>query len=184
MVSARLSQSKMYAEGTKRNHRSNLKQFMLFCTKFKKPFCPTNSDTLMAFARLESTNISYESLKNIFSSIKFIHLATGKVFPEDNWQVESTLKAIKRELAGAPNQTLPISPKILLKMYMFCDISTPKGLAYWSMVMYPDQLLLYAEEELRRPNIHVHLQPTDRLVQAQDQLSPREGDLHGLTEPL
>ena len=129
---ARLSQSKMFAEGTKRNHRSNLKQFMLFCTKFKKPFCPTNSETLMAFARLEAKNISYDSLKNIFSSIKFIHLATDNNFPEDNWQVESTLKAIKREISGAPNQTLPISPQILLKMYMFCDISSSKGLADWS----------------------------------------------------
>lgn len=122
----------MFAEGTKRNHRSNLKQFMLFCVKFQKPFCPTNSSTLLAFARLESANVSYDSLKNIFSSIKFIHLATDQVFPEDNWQVESALKAIKRELAGAPNQTLPISPQILLKMYMFCDTSSPKGLADWS----------------------------------------------------
>ena len=122
----------MYAEGTKRNHRSNLKQFMIFCTKFMKPFCPTNSETLMAFARLEAATVSYDSLKNIFSSIKFIHRAMDQVFPEDNWQVESTLKAIKRELAGAPNQTLPISPKILLNMYMFCDTSTPKGLADWT----------------------------------------------------
>ena len=130
--SAWLSQSSMYAEGTKRNHRSNLKQFMLFCTKFQKPFCPTTSETLMAFARLESANLSYDSLKNIFSSIKFIHLATDQKYPEDNWQVESTLKAIKRELKGTPNQTLPISPQILLKMYAFCDIASPKGLADWS----------------------------------------------------
>ena len=122
----------MFAEGTKRNHRSNLKQFMLFCVKFQKPFCPTSRDTLLAFARLESANVSYDTLKNIFSSIKFIHLAMDQAFPEDNWQVESALKAIKRELAGAPNQTLPISPDILLKMYMFCDTSSPKGLADWS----------------------------------------------------
>ena len=132
LYSAKLSQSNMFAEGTKRNHRSNLKQFMLFCTKFQKPFCPTTSETLMAFARLESANISYDSLKNIFASIKFIHKATNQIFPEDNWQLESTLKAIKRELSGAPNQTLPISPEILLKMYMFCDITSPKGLADWS----------------------------------------------------
>ena len=129
---AKLSQSMMFAEGTKRNHRSNLKQFMLFCVKFQKPFCPTNRDTLLAFARLESANVSYDTLKNIFSSIKFIHSAMDQLFPDNNWQVESTLKAIKRELAGAPNQTLPITPDILLKMYMFCDTSSPRGLADWS----------------------------------------------------
>ena len=54
------------------------------------------------------------------------------VFPDDDWQVESTLKAIKRELSGAAYQTLPITPEILLKMYAFIDTSTPRGLAEWS----------------------------------------------------
>ena len=36
------------------------------------------------------------------------------------------------ELSGAPQQTLPITPDILVKMYMFVEISTPKGLAEWS----------------------------------------------------
>ena len=122
----------MYAEGTKRNHRSNIKQFIIFCTKFGRPVCPTDSETLMAFARLESETIGYNSIKNIFASIKFLHKATNVEFPEDDWQVESTLKAIKRELSGAAYQTLPITPDILSKMYMFTDTSTPKGLAEWA----------------------------------------------------
>ena len=75
LSNAKLSLANMYAEGTKRNHRSNLKQFLLFCVKFGKPVCPTNRDTLMAFARLESATIGYDSIKNIFSSIKFLHKA-------------------------------------------------------------------------------------------------------------
>ena len=132
LENARLSQSKMYAEGTKRNHRSNLKQFIIFCVKFGKPVCPTDRETLMAFARLESATIGYLSIKNIFSSIKFLHKAMNVVYPDDDWQVESTLKAIKRELSGAAFQTLPITPEILLQMYSFIDTSTPRGLAEWS----------------------------------------------------
>lgn len=122
----------MYAEGTKRNHRSNLKQFIIFCVKFGKPVCPTNRDTLMAFARLEAATMAYDSIKNIFSSIKFLHNALNESFPDDDWQVESTLKAIKRELAGAAHQTLPITPQILMKMYLFIDTNTAKGLADWA----------------------------------------------------
>ena len=77
----------------------------------------------MAFARLEAATIAYGSIKNIFSSIKFLHNALNEVFPDD----ESTLKAIKRELSGAAHQTLPISAGILLKMYMFVDTSMPKA---------------------------------------------------------
>ena len=73
----------------------------------------------MAFARLESATIGYGSIKNIFSSIKFLHKALNEVLPDDDWQLESTLKAIKRELSGAAHQTLPITPDILAKMYLF-----------------------------------------------------------------
>ena len=86
----------------------------------------------MAFARLESLKVAYGTLKNIFSSIRFLHIAKNQKFPDDDWQLESTLKALKRELSGAPIQTLPITPEILLKMYAFVDIESPKGLAEWS----------------------------------------------------
>lgn len=86
----------------------------------------------MAFARLESLTISFGTLKNIFSSIRFLHQANNEKFPDDDWQLESTLKALKRELSGAPLQTLPITPEILQKMYLFVDTTKPKGLADWS----------------------------------------------------
>ena len=75
----------MYAEGTKRNHRSNIKQFIIFCVKFQKPVCPTTRETLMAFARLEAATMSYGSIKNIFSTIKFVHRAMNEEFPDDDW---------------------------------------------------------------------------------------------------
>ena len=132
LENARLAQAMMYAENTKRNHRSNLKQFIIFCIKFNRPVCPTDRETLMAFARLESTTMAYGSIKNIFSSIKFLHKSMNVSFPDDDWQVESTLKAIKRELSGAAHQTLPVTPDILAKMYLFVDTSVPKSLAEWS----------------------------------------------------
>ena len=105
---------------------------MFFCIKFERPVCPTNRDTLMAFARLASMTVSYGTLKNIFSSIKFLHKANNELYPDDDWQLESTLKALKRELSGAPLQTLPITPEILLKMYIFVDTNKPRELANWS----------------------------------------------------
>ena len=132
LEAAHLTQASLFAEGTKRNHKSNITQFVFFCRKFDRPVCPTNRDTLMAFARLASLTVSYGTLKNIFSSIKFLHRATNQTYPEDDWQLESTLKALKRELSGAPLQTLPITPEILLKMYAFVDTRKPKDLANWT----------------------------------------------------
>ena len=59
LQAAHAAQASLFAEGTKRNHKSNITQFMFFCIKFEQPVCPTTRDTLMAFARLASLTVSY-----------------------------------------------------------------------------------------------------------------------------
>ena len=85
----------------------------------------------MSFAQLMSLTVGYDHIKNLFSAIKLLHRALDKKFPEDDFQVETTLKAIKRLLSGTPFQTLPIIPEILTKMYLFIDIQDPEQLANW-----------------------------------------------------
>ena len=85
----------------------------------------------MSFAQLMSMTVGYDHIKNLFTSIKLMHRALDKDFPEDDFQVDSTLKAIKRLLSGTPFQTLPITPEILIKMYLFVDIRDPEQLAIW-----------------------------------------------------
>lgn len=85
----------------------------------------------MSFAQLMSITVGYAHIKNLFSSIKLMHRALDQPFPEDDFQVDTTLKAIKRLLSGTPFQTLPITPEILTKMYLFVDIRDPEQLANW-----------------------------------------------------
>lgn len=85
----------------------------------------------MSFAQLMSLTVGYGHIKNLFSAIKMMHNALDQTFPEDDYQVDSTLKAIKRQLAGTPYQTLPITPEILEKLYIFVDIEDPEQLANW-----------------------------------------------------
>ena len=111
--------------------KSHLRQFSIFCTKFSRPICPTNRDTLLAFGRLLSLTCSYGHIKNLFGSIKFLHRALNAEYPDDDFQVNTTLKAIKREKSSAPLQTLPITPEILEQLYLFIDIKKPHDLALW-----------------------------------------------------
>ena len=69
-----------------------------------------------------SLSCSYGHIKNVFGSIKFLHRGMNEVFPEDDFQIDTTLKAIKREKSGAPLQTLPITPEILEQLYLFIDL--------------------------------------------------------------
>ena len=130
-IEAMKAQANTYAKGTRKNFRSSIRTFILFCVKFGRPICPTDRQTLMSFAQLMSLTVGYGHIKNIFSGIKMMHRALDHHFPEDDFQVDTTLKAIKRLLAGTPYQTLPITPEILEKMYIFVDTDDPEQLANW-----------------------------------------------------
>ena len=131
LASAHETQGFLFAPATKKNVRSHIRQFILFCVYFKRNILPADKETLVAFFELYSITASYDHLKNVYSSIKFLHKALNLPFIEDEFQVTTIMQSIKRKLAKTPFQVLPITPKILLDMYNFIDISKPLDLALW-----------------------------------------------------
>ena len=131
LASSHLTQGYLFANGTKKNIKSNIRQYILFCVYFKPKIVPADRDTLVAFFELYSASASYDHLKNVYSSIKFLHKSLNLTFLEDEFQVNTILQSIKRKLAKTPFQVLPISPKILIDLYKFVDISKPRDLALW-----------------------------------------------------
>ena len=93
---------------------------------------PADRDTLLAFFELFSVTASYNHLKNVYSSIKFLHKSLNYPFIEDEFQVDTVLQSIKRKIAKVPFQVLPITQKILIDMYNFIDLSKSCDLALWS----------------------------------------------------
>ena len=74
---------------------------------------------------------SYDHLKNIYSSIKFLHKSLNQDFIEEEFQVNTVLQSLKRKLAKVPFQVLPITPLILCDMYNYIDVNVPVDLAVW-----------------------------------------------------
>ena len=83
--SAHQTQAYLFAEGTKKNIKSHIRQFVLFCSKFNRVVVPASRDTLVAFFELFSMTASYGHLKNVYSSIKFMHKALNFQFIEDEF---------------------------------------------------------------------------------------------------
>ena len=131
LTSAHETQGFLFAPGTKKNVRSHIRQYILFCAHFKRRILPADRDTLVAFFELFSVTASYDHLKNVYSSIKFLHKSLNLPFIEDEFQVNTVLQSIKRKLAKTPFQVLPITPNILIDLYKFIDISKPSDLALW-----------------------------------------------------
>ena len=112
LSSAHRTQAYLFSEGTRKNIRSHLRQYILFCCKFQRRVVPTERDTLTAFFELFSVSASYNHLKNVYSSIKFMHNALNEQFIEEEFQVNTILQSIKRKITKVPFQVLPITPKI------------------------------------------------------------------------
>ena len=126
-----MTQSFLFAPGTRKNIRSHLRQFILFCCKFDRRVVPAERDTLVAFFELFSLTATYNHLKNVYSSIKFLHRALNEPFIEEEFQVDTILQALKRKLAKVPFQVLPVTPKFLCDLYNFINIERPFDLALW-----------------------------------------------------
>lgn len=130
--SAHQTQGFLFAPGTRNNIKSHIRQYILFCCKFGRKILPADRDTLVAFFELFSLTANYEHLKNVYSSIKFLHKALNQTFLEDEFQVNTVLQSLKRKIARVPFQVLPITPKILCDLYNHIDVNIPSDLALWS----------------------------------------------------
>ena len=91
IYSAHETQGFLFAPATKKNVKSHIRQYILFCVHFKRTIPPAQRETLVAFFELYSVTASYEHLKNVYSSLKFLHKAMNLPFLEDEFQVNTIL---------------------------------------------------------------------------------------------
>ena len=131
----RLTQSFYYAKASSRNVLSHIRQWVCFSIFFGLAFLPARSENLILFAELMALSSGYEHIKAVISSVGFLHKNLNIVFPQDCFQLKVTLQSLKRRLAKAPNQALPISPQHLAAMYKFIDIDNPQDLAVWCCIL-------------------------------------------------
>ena len=87
---------------------------------------------MLAFFELYSVTASYSHLKNVYSSLKFLHKSMNLAFIEEEFQVNTILQSLKRKLSNVPFQVLPITPQILKDLYNFVNVDVPGDLALWS----------------------------------------------------
>ena len=91
---------------------------------------PASPESLCLFMELMLTQ-AHGHCKNVLSSVKYMHTATGYDFPVDKFGLEATLQGIKRRLKGTPQFVLAIDLVILRLIYSKIDISNTQDLALW-----------------------------------------------------
>ena len=98
-------------------------------------FLPARAEDLVLFAQLMALSSGYDHIKAVIGSIGFLHKNFNVDFPYDSFQLKTTLQSLKRKLARAPNQALPISPSHLKAMYQFINLDNPQDLALWCCIL-------------------------------------------------
>ena len=133
--------SEYYAEGSRKNVLSHLRQMCIFCVTFNVAFLPTSRDTLLGFIDLLSRSCAYDHIKHIVGSIRFLHQYKGLEFIGDNFEFSVLYRSLKRKLAKPTKQALPITPEMLILIYQFVDTSIPRQLAHWTSFIFALKLL-------------------------------------------
>ena len=120
-----------FAKSTRNNVRSQIRQWLYFCTYFGIPVLPATEMDICFFLELMSNSSGFGHIKNVLGGLKYLHHTLGFDFPSDSVRIEDTLQGLKRKLKGTPKQVLPINPVILRRMYKFVNIKQTRELALW-----------------------------------------------------
>jgi hypothetical protein len=130
-----------FAKRSQQNVLSHLRQLSIFCVTFGEVFLPVSRDTLLGFIELMSRSCGFDHIQHVLSSIKFLHQFTGHFYPGDSFEFKVLLRGLKRKLSKPPKQALPITPEMLILMYLHVDVRKPTELAHWTSFLFALRLL-------------------------------------------
>ena len=82
-----------------------------------------------------AVTVGFDHIKAIIGSVGFLHQIFDLPFQRDSFQLRLTLQSLKRRLARAPLQALPIKIDHLKEMYNYLDVDKPEDLAIWCSIL-------------------------------------------------
>ena len=132
---SRMTQAFYHAKNSTRNILSHIRQWLYFSIFFNLCILPAAVEDLIVFAEIMAITSGYDHIKNVIGSLGFLHKVFDLPFDRDSFRLRLTLQSLKRRLARAPLQALPITIEHLKKMYKFVDLDNPEDLAIWSSIL-------------------------------------------------
>lgn len=114
-----------FAEGTNRNHVTQWRTYLAFCTYFSLPVFPASIENISLFSQFLSRSLTPASVRNYLSGVKRLHVASGFEFPSlSSLPLRLTLRGIDRLALHCPNRAPPVTPEILFSLINFSGSSS------------------------------------------------------------
>jgi hypothetical protein len=135
---ANLSRRRGYADGTLLNLKTQWRAYFLFCIHYAILPLPSSPDTMCLFAQFLSRSLkSIQSVRAYVSAVRTLHLYLSLPCTGFNdFILNLTMRGISRINPHTPNQKMPITPDILLKLFATLDLSSPLQLALWTSFLF------------------------------------------------
>jgi hypothetical protein len=89
---------------------------MFFAVFFGLSCLPAATEDLILFSELMAITCGYDHIKAVIGSIGFLHKLFDLPFNRESFKLRLTLQSLKRKLARAPLQALPITISHLKEM--------------------------------------------------------------------
>ncbi|CAH1253130.1 Hypp1093 [Branchiostoma lanceolatum] len=131
------SQQVAFALGTQANHRTEFRAYQLFCSFFDLPPLPANPHQLACYAQFLSRSMkSPASISQYLSAVNLLHKMNGlPPCSTSSFEIQQTLRGIKKTLAQQPRERHPLTPEVLLTLRSSLDLSLPQDLTLWSAIL-------------------------------------------------
>jgi hypothetical protein len=122
-----------FAETTKSAYRTHLNTYLRFCLYFGRVTVPADRFTLMSYIALLARPLKPASIGCYLNVIRIIHLEAGLPNPlKENFEVNMIRRGVARQLGVPPQQKLPLTIPILLKIFNVLDMTLPGDLSFWA----------------------------------------------------
>lgn len=107
-----------FAQGTKRNHVSQIRLYLSFCIRFGLKEIDPSTDTICIFIEFLAQHMkSPKSVTNYLSAVRFLHKWLGVTAPAlESFEVTLLIRACYYTMDHVPLQRRPLTPELIRKL--------------------------------------------------------------------
>ncbi|XP_066275669.1 uncharacterized protein, partial [Branchiostoma lanceolatum] len=131
------TQQQAFAASTQANHQTQFRAYLAFCQFFGKEPFPATAHLLSCYAQFLSRSLrSPDTIAHYLSAVKLLHQFHGHFeFSLQHFELQQTLRGLKKLLRHRPKEAHPITPEFLLRVRQFLNLAIPKDATTWTALL-------------------------------------------------
>ena len=128
--------SNCYAPATRQSYGTHRRSYVKFCNLLGYTPVPATTQTIVRYVAFLSSSLSFNSVKQYTNIIRIMHREWNLPNPLDNnYQVASVLRGLKRDKGCCVSQKAPITPQDMLRLRGQLNLSLASDANVWAAAL-------------------------------------------------